>query len=151
MSTMYVPPHLIINTPKSILIARAGIRKRETAIARILGITKYANAVLKFEKEEHPNNLWGCCLGRPRAGLGPTWSSLDCINDKRLRWNLVPNKNNTYYRPIPHLLRDWGFNRNWRNCQDIMCISQATLHSNPTPHASQQVWTAIRVPPWCNI
>ena len=54
MSMTYVPPHPIMNTPKSALITGTGVRKRDTPIARILGIAKYAKAMLKLEKTISP-------------------------------------------------------------------------------------------------
>ena len=54
MSMTYVPPHPIMNTPKSVLITGAGVRKRDTPTARILGIAKYAKAMLKLEKTISP-------------------------------------------------------------------------------------------------
>jgi len=50
MSMTYVPPHPIMNTPKSALITGTGVRKHDTPIAKILGIAKYAKAMLKLEK-----------------------------------------------------------------------------------------------------
>lgn len=50
MSMTYVPPHPIMNTPKSDLITGTGVRKHDTPIAKILGIAKYAKAMLKLEK-----------------------------------------------------------------------------------------------------
>jgi hypothetical protein len=118
ISMTYVPPHPTINTPKSALMAGTGIRKRDTAIARTLGITKYANAMLKFENtisaiiwgEEARQTPWGIrsdmiCL----LTVLPINRFPENIGGARY---LVRNKNNPHYRPILHLLRDEGFNRN---------------------------------------
>jgi len=50
MSMTYVPPHPIMNTPKSDLRTGTGVRKHDSPIAKILGIAKYAKAMLKLEK-----------------------------------------------------------------------------------------------------
>ena len=124
MSMTYVPPHPIMNTPKSALMAGTGIRKRHTVIARIPGTTKYANAMLKFEKTISPI-ISGDDARQTPCGIR---SDMICLLIGLLTQmaslkisvvHVVIESGIIHDCPIPHLLREWGFNRNERICQHI--------------------------------
>src|SRR5260370_15116506 len=113
MSMTYVPPHPIMNTPKSDLITGTGVRKHDTPIANILGIAKYAKAMLKLEKTISP------MISGDDARQTPCGIRLDMIclliglltqiASLKYRWCTSLSSPGNTDCPIPHLLREWEF------------------------------------------
>jgi hypothetical protein len=114
MSMTYVPPHPIMNTPKSVLITGTGVRKRDTPIARILGIAKYAKAMLQLEKTISPI-ISGDDARQTPCGIS---SDMVCLMIGLLTQmaslkisvvHLVNRVRKIQDCPLPHLLREWSF------------------------------------------
>jgi hypothetical protein len=117
MSMTYVAPHPIMNTPKSVLITGTGVRKRDIPIARILGIAKYAKAMLKLEKTINPiisgDDARQTPCGTRSDMIGLLIGSLTQMAFLKIhRWGTSLIESEKYRTALSRSAEGMGFNRN---------------------------------------